>query len=178
MLNAASRRLRASAEKVRCRQRHWIRESEEDSLRCSGILTSAQVLSCNAIEIRTGSEIVSVSSVAIFQFVHACPVAACADPDVPCHAGYFEGLWYCNDCWDMWQDAPPEAVPGLRKKFDQNRLSPVLQYPGEPGSTTLNHRIPHPQLQVFLHALTLTHSPECSPQARGLLSFDNGSELR
>ncbi|CAE7419280.1 KCNB2, partial [Symbiodinium sp. CCMP2456] len=27
-----------------------------------------------------------------------------------CGEGYFEGLWYCNNCWDMWQDAPPEAV--------------------------------------------------------------------
>ena len=24
--------------------------------------------------------------------------------------GYFEGLWYCGDCWDTWQDAPPEMV--------------------------------------------------------------------
>ena len=24
--------------------------------------------------------------------------------------GYFEGLWYCGDCWDSWQDAPPEMI--------------------------------------------------------------------
>lgn len=24
--------------------------------------------------------------------------------------GYFEGLWYCSDCWDSWQDAPAEMT--------------------------------------------------------------------
>ncbi|CAK9082925.1 Potassium voltage-gated channel subfamily B member 2 [Durusdinium trenchii] len=24
--------------------------------------------------------------------------------------GYFEGLWYCSDCWDSWEDAPAEMT--------------------------------------------------------------------
>lgn len=24
--------------------------------------------------------------------------------------GYFEGLWYCDLCWDQWQEAPPEMA--------------------------------------------------------------------
>lgn len=58
-----------------------------------------------------------------------------------CGEGYFEGLWYCNNCWDMWQDAPPEAVtispwplePGVAEgeaKEQRGAAALLLQAPG------------------------------------------------
>ena len=42
------------------------------------------------------------------------PCSYCQPPQPRCGPrfgeGYFQGLWYCGDCWDAWQDAPPEMV--------------------------------------------------------------------